>query len=153
MTLTIAIQKIRRAKMVSKIQEFLELNSSVLRQKGIAAIYLFGSRANGLYGPLSDYDYAILTTGGHFKRGDELHSELYDLLSKCSPRTLDNDVIDIVFLRDAPLELRNHVVRFGKVIFDPQSSMRLEFESMTTLLYCDFRPLLDEMDAAILEAI
>ena len=122
-----------------------------LEQLGVVALYLFGSRARGEERPTSDYDYAVLTREGGHRKGGPLYMALYDLLAEISPRTLANDVIDIVFLEDAPLELRFHVVRYGQVLYDADPAARLEFETRTTLLYCDFRPLLDEMDQAILE--
>lgn len=119
----------------------------------VQAVYLFGSRAQGKSGPFSDYDYAVLLEEkGHF-RGDELYFQLYDIFSEISKRELKNDIIDIVFLRDAGLELAFHVIRYGKVIFEKDVKARLYFETITTLKYCDYRPLLDEFDKAILEAI
>ena len=117
----------------------------------VVALYLFGSRARGEEGPNSDYDYAVLWPEGDHRKGEPLYLELYELLSEVSPRTLANDVIDIVFLRDAPLEMRFHVIRYGRVLFDADPTARLDFECRTELLYCDFRPLLDEMDQSILE--
>jgi hypothetical protein len=122
-----------------------------LKQLGVIALYLFGSRARGEERSASDYDYAVLTRERGHLRGGPLYMALYELLAAISPRTLANDVIDIVFLEDAPLELRFHVVRYGQVLYDADPAARLEFETRTTLLYCDFRPLLDEMDRAILE--
>lgn len=78
---------------------------------------------------------------------------MYDLLSKISPRKLQNDQLDIVFLNQAGLELKFHVIRYGKVIYDADTKERLRFEERTQILYCDFRPILDEIDAAILDRI
>jgi predicted nucleotidyltransferase len=118
----------------------------------VEAIYLFGSRALDSHTPLSDYDYAVLIPAGHFK-GDAAYQELYSVLGEISPRTLENDQIDIVFLRDTGLELKFHVIRHGRVIYDAIPLKRLQFENMTQLLYCDFRPLLDEFDAALLQSL
>ena len=119
----------------------------------VETVYLFGSRAQGKSGPFSDHDYAVLLKeNGHF-RGDELYFQLYDIFSEISKRELRNDVIDIVFLRDAGLELAFHVIRYGKIIFEKEVKTRLYFETITTLKYCDYRPILDEFDNAILEAI
>ena len=123
-----------------------------LKSLGVTALYLFGSRAQNRELPLSDYDYAVLMDGNHLK-GDDVYFKLYDLLSEISPRTKENDVIDIVFLRNAPLELRFHVVRYGKVLFETNQNKRLDFESQTVLLYCDYRPLLDHFDRQILNSL
>lgn len=124
-----------------------------LHSLNVQAVYLFGSRAMNVEHPLSDYDYAVLVKeAGHY-RGDFLYQELYEIFSDISPRSLSNDVIDIVFLRDAGLELCFHVVRCGVVIDDNDPKARLDFEERVTLLYCDYRPLLDEFDKTIMEAL
>jgi len=124
-----------------------------LEHLGVQALYLFGSRAMGFAHERSDYDYAVLVNEVGHKRGDDLYEKLYDLLSAISPRALENDVIDIVFLRDAGLELRFHVIRHGRILFESDLSARMNFEAMTTLLYCDYRPVLDEFDRNLLESL
>jgi len=122
-----------------------------LRALGVEAVYLFGSRAVGRETPRSDFDFAVLMAKTGHRRGDEVYDKLYDLLSPHCPRTLDNDVIDIVFLRDAPLELQMHIIRYGRVLYDAAPRSRANFEARTTLLYADYRPLLDIFDDAILQ--
>ena len=124
-----------------------------LRRLGVQALYLFGSRAMGYEHARSDYDYAVLVKEEGHKRGDALHDRLYDVLSPISPRTLENDVLDIVFLRDAGLELRFHVIRHGRVLFEGDPGAKMNFEARTTLLYCDYRPVLDEFDRNLLESL
>lgn len=125
----------------------------MLDKFGIEAIYLFGSRALGKEHPLSDYDYAILCKEPGHSKGDPFYFQLYDLLSDFSPRTLKNDVIDIVFLKDANLELQFHVIQHGRVIFDKEPNARCNFEARIVLLYCDFQPILKEQDRIILQSL
>lgn len=120
---------------------------------GVQSLYLFGSRAQGVAGPLSDYDFGVLMKEEGHKRGGKLYDAIYDILSPLCPRTLENDIIDIVFVRDAPLELRMHIIRYGKVLFDAATRERVRFEDITTMLYCDYRPLLDMFDKAILATL
>lgn len=129
------------------------LQKKTLRDLGVQAVYLFGSRAQGREGPLSDYDYAVLMPEKGHTRGDDLYFRLYETLGEISPRSLENDVIDIVFLRDIGLELRFHVIRYGTVLFDSDPKERLRFEAETMLLYCDYRPILDRFDRAILQSL
>lgn len=124
-----------------------------LKEMGVEAVYLFGSRAQAKDHPLSDYDYAALLKKKGHSKGDDIYFKLYDLFCAISPRTLQNDVIDIVFLRDAGLELRFHVIRYGKVLYDGNPKARLQFEEQTVLLYCDFKPLLEEQDRTILQSL
>lgn len=124
-----------------------------LNKHNVVAVYVFGSRAQGLAGPLSDYDFAILTKKGYEKRGDDVYQALYDVLSPHCPRTMKNDVIDIVFLNRVPLELRFHVIRYGQVLFEDDTKARLNFEDKTQREYSDFRPILDSFDHAILASL
>lgn len=124
-------------------QSFSEAQKNELAQLGVQALYLFGSRALGTATEISDYDYALLMRDAGHRRGDKVYDQLYDILSTISPRTLKNDVIDIVFLKDVGLELRFHVVRYGKILFESNLLERLRFEEITTNLYCDYRPILD----------
>jgi predicted nucleotidyltransferase len=128
-------------------------NQNKLSALGVQALYLFGSRALGVAGPLSDYDFGVLMPEEGHKRGGKLYDEIYDILSPLCPRTLENDIIDIIFVRDAPLELRFHIIRYGKVLFDAAPRDRGRFEDNTTMLYCDYRPLLDMFDKAILATL
>lgn len=120
---------------------------------GVQALYLFGSRAQGIEGPLSDYDFGVLMASEGHKRGGKVYDAIYDILSPLCPRTLENDIIDIVFVRDAPLELRFNIIRYGKVLFDENPRERGRFEDNTTMLYCDYRPILDMFDKAILASL
>ncbi|QQR80510.1 MAG: nucleotidyltransferase domain-containing protein [Deltaproteobacteria bacterium] len=130
-----------------------EEQKKTLTELGVQALYLFGSRALGTETEISDYDYAVLMKDERHRRGDDLYEHLYDILSTISPRTLKNDVIDIIYLRDVGLELKFHVIRYGKILFESNVLERLRFEERTTNLYCDYRPILDQFDKAILESL
>lgn len=124
-----------------------------LKKLGVSALYLFGSRAIGAEGPLSDYDFAVLMSRKGYRRGDVTYNAIYDLLSPLCPRTLENDIIDIVYLLDAPLELRSHVMRQGKIIFESKPLARGHFEETTMLEAADFRPLQLIIDKTILASL
>ncbi len=124
-----------------------------LRKLGVVSLYLFGSRAQGVAGPRSDFDFAVLMGSAGHQRGDATYDALYDLLSPLCPRTLQNDVLDMVFLDDAGLELKTHVLRYGKVLFDADPRARLQFEEQTMLEYADYKPILDTFDRAILQRV
>lgn len=120
---------------------------------GVKTVYLFGSRARGTAGPLSDYDFAVLTKKKGHQRGGQLYDTLYDILSPLCPRNRKNDVIDIVFLDNVSLELKFHVIRYGKIIFDSDPLGRGRFEEQVIEEYCDFRPILNMFDKTILASI
>jgi len=130
-----------------------ETKRNLEKLNDILAVYLFGSRAQGKSHAQSDYDYAVLTKSNGNQKGGDLYFSLYDILSAISPRTFQNDVVDIVFLKDVGLELCFHVIQYGKVILDRGTDERLNFEALIILRYCDYRPILVEMDRAILETL
>lgn len=129
-----------------------------LEKIGVCALYLFGSRAEGTDGPLSDYDFAVLFRDSLLvkpgRKIDFLYQSLYSLLSDISPRTTKNDVIDIVFLQNGvSLELQAHVVKNGIILFENDADFRADYESQVMIRMADFRPILDIMDQSILSRL
>lgn len=118
----------------------------------VSAVYLFGSRALEIATAFSDYDYAILTKSNTHSKGDKLYNNLYTVLSEISPRKLINDVLDIVYLEQIGLEMKFHVIRYGRLLYDANPILRLAFENKTQLLYCDFKPILEQFDQEILNS-
>ncbi len=125
-----------------------------LKDLGVASVYLFGSRAEGTSTPFSDYDFAILMN----KLVEEprasllspLYQTLYQIFSPLCPRQYPNDIIDIVFLRQLPLELQMHIIKKGKIIFDDHPSLRADEEARIMLKQADFEPLRHMMQEALL---
>lgn len=132
---------------------FSKKDQERLKASGVETVYMFGSRAQSLQRPLSDFDFAFLMNKKGHRRGGKIYDALYEIISPYCKRTLENDVIDIVFLNDAPLELRFHVVRYGRILFDGEPTSRLNFEEKTMIEYCDYRPLLNYFDKAILKSL
>jgi len=44
---------------------------------GVQSLYLFGSRAQGVEGPLSDYDFGVLMESEGHKRGGKIYDGKY----------------------------------------------------------------------------
>ncbi|TSC77536.1 MAG: DNA polymerase beta domain-containing protein [Parcubacteria group bacterium Gr01-1014_33] len=141
----------RQGKKIELTQE----EHTKLFKRGVEAVYLFGSYAEGRAHPLSDVDFAVLMEDSRAVSPKastlDLYQELFDILAPHAPRDVKD--IDIVFLQRAPLELQCNVVRLGKVIFEKDPQRRLDFETRVVLLYADFKPLLTLFDHAILERI
>lgn len=83
----------------------------------IKLAYLFGSRATGKEGHLSDYDFAIYIDGKNKNRMYEIKFDLIDRIS----RLLKTDNIDVVILNlaDKP-ELKYSIIQEGKLIFEKE---------------------------------
>ena len=113
----------------------------VLRDdKDIALAYLFGSRASGRAGPLSDVDVAVLL---HREFPPDKHSEKQiELINKLMSGLKTNE-IDVVILNRAPLSLQNNVIREGKPILG-KSGAKTAYENRVFCLYLDFKHVLDE---------
>lgn len=125
-----------------------------LAAHGVSILYLFGSQAEGVAGPTSDIDVAVVfrDSGVLAHRSSELYQKLYDILTDVFDMSNFRN-IDIVFLDRAPLELRFDVVRHGSVLYETDPDARLDFEERTAALYRDFKPMLDLSDEAILARI
>ena len=124
-----------------------------LRALGVQSLYLFGSRAQGVPGVLSDYDFGLLMEKTGHQRGNLTYDQVYEILAPYCPRTKENDVIDIVFVRDITLELQFHIIQYGVVLFDTDPLARGRFEEDVMCKYCDYRPILDRFDQAILASL
>lgn len=126
-----------------------------LRQLGVAVLYLFGSHAEGLATPASDIDVGVLFSRNVLplpKNKTELYNALYDVLTDVFDMSGFRD-IDIVFLDRAPLELLFDVITHGRVLFETDSDIRLDFEERVAMLYRDFMPLLNEFNRGVLQRI
>ena len=125
-----------------------------LDKLGVAAVYLFGSRAEGVAGKLSDFDVAVLFRDPSTARADtnELYNKLYDIFSDAFDMSGFKN-IDIVFLERAPLELQFDVVRHGKILCEISRDIRADFEHRTAMLYFDFKPLLEYFNKQVLAKV
>jgi len=92
----------------------------------VKLVYLFGSRATGKIGPLSDYDFAVYLDEKNAKKRFELKLNLISEATKA----LKTDNVDLVVLNDinAP-EMKYNVIKDGililqiepfKVIIEPR---------------------------------
>ena len=92
--------------------------------------YVFGSRARGDAGPLSDIDIAVFL--------DDSISIFHDrlCLMESLARELGAECFDLVTLNDAPVVLRFEVVRSGQVVKEDRKR-RILFESRTLSEYLD----------------
>ncbi len=122
----------------------------------MSALYLFGSRAQGVSGPTSDFDFGILLKdpATAFKSTAELYHIIYPILASVTrPETLEADVIDIVFLDSprVPLELKSFIVRKGKLLLDDNPSYHADVTSRILLQTADFAPLRHQMSTALFE--
>ena len=101
-----------------------------------ALAYLFGSRAEGNVGPLSDYDIAVLLDR------DADHEAARLQLTRQIRRQLQAEEIDLVLLNEAPVELAFNVIANGKLIYQRDLGTRVEYEATVMSRYYDLLPML-----------
>jgi predicted nucleotidyltransferase len=99
---------------------------------GIKALILFGSQSQGLANEKSDYDFFIIGP-----KTNETYDFIYDMLS---PKIKKLTNIDIVFEVDAPMELKYHVIKYGKIIYEKDENVFLDFKEKIMTIYQDFAP-------------
>ena len=104
------------------------------KSKNIELAYLFGSRARGKASILSDYDFAILAPENGFK---DYHRFLHDLST-----VMNGSRVDVVILKDAPVELRYRIIKEGILLYQKNRYIKVEFEGDTLSRYFDFLPIL-----------
>jgi predicted nucleotidyltransferase len=104
----------------------------------IKLAYIFGSRADGKAGPLSDYDFAV-----YFDLKDKIMmSDIrFELLDKIG-RELKTDKVDIVILNltESP-ELKYGIIKNGRIILELEP-YKVLFEPRVLNEYFDFRAML-----------
>ncbi|MBI5376935.1 MAG: nucleotidyltransferase domain-containing protein [Candidatus Schekmanbacteria bacterium] len=107
----------------------------------ICTAYLFGSQASGSSTELSDIDIAILlkddtTKNNIFRNEMLLEAEISLLLKK--------EKIDLLILNAAPLYLTYNVISQGKIVYESDPVVTMDFVEMVITQYLDFAPTLKE---------
>lgn len=115
-----------------------QLESVFKNYPEIKLVYLFGSRATGKSGPLSDYDFAFYLDEKDKKKMSDLKLVLMAKLG----HLLKTDKIDLVILNMAESpELKYNIIKEGKLIFE-QEPFKVLVEPKILNEYFDFHSLL-----------
>lgn len=140
--------------MDSKDFIFSDAEKQIFQNLGISAVVLFGSRAIGTAREKSDYDIGILQNDPKVLHSPEKRSAAYDILYNLLSSKIQSLVnIDIVFLDVAPGELRAHVMKHGKLIFETNPNVFADFRERVMTEYADFAPLREIFHQGILARI
>ena len=128
-------------KQIKKLETFF-LNYK--KKNSIKLAYLFGSRAAGIAGLISDYDIAVL-----YSKVPSA-AERYGLAHELSMLLMSGRV-DLVILNQAPVELGYGVIASGVLVYEENTVVRVEFEANTLSRYGDYLPILRRQRYEILE--
>jgi predicted nucleotidyltransferase len=116
---------------IASLQSQLE---AAFAAQGVRVAYLFGSQATGRARPDSDVDIAVLwgddvPRSDYFRRRLELIGAMMDLF-----RTND---VDVVVLNEATPLLAVEVLRHGRLLYNVDDRLRVEFQVRTVQVYRD----------------
>lgn len=104
----------------------------------VSALYLFGSSVKGGRTRESDIDIAVLINEKRLKR------KSYDLLKndyyRASP-TFSLHPVDIVILNTALPYLKHRILKTGRILFDRNRRLRVNFTARAIIEYLDFKPI------------
>ncbi|MBI5407067.1 MAG: nucleotidyltransferase domain-containing protein [Nitrospirae bacterium] len=119
-------------------QQVTELRSIFKGYPEVKLAYLFGSRAAGKEGPLSDYDFAVYIDEKNRVKNFNIKFSLMDKIS----RLFRNDNVDVVILNltESP-ELKYNIIAHGKLIYE-EEPFRVIVEPRILNEYFDFHSLL-----------
>lgn len=118
--------------MITTTMELNTKEKNKIRELGINALILCGSRAQNIASVNSDYDFLVIGP-----TGKKIYDALYDLLSENINKLID---IDIVFESEAPLEFKNHAIKYGVVLYEKSPSVFANFKQKLMIEYADFAP-------------
>ncbi len=110
------------------------LRDYFVRREEVLLAYLFGSHARGEEQG-SDYDFGVLLRAG--TDPDCRHVLAHELGS-----LLGTQAVDVILLREAPVELAYNIISEGVLVFERDRAERVEFEASLMAKYCDFLPVL-----------
>lgn len=103
----------------------------------IKLAYLFGSRAAGNYGPMSDYDFAFYLEEKNPVKRFEIRLNLDTAISNL----LKTNDVDIVIINDSKMPELNYEIINGKLIYEKEP-YRIIIEPQIVSKFIDFSDLL-----------
>lgn len=112
------------------------LNQKLLRELGVRLVILFGSVARGGRRPLSDTDIGVVFSDPGLRRRDPVgvYGSLFEEFKKHFPEPLD-----IVYLDEAPPNLRYQAARDGQVLYEENFGDFNDYRAAAMLRYFDFQ--------------
>jgi hypothetical protein len=116
----------------------------------VAAVYLFGSRADGRAGPRSDVDLAVVLHEA--TTADARWRKRLALIGDAAQR-LRTDAVDVVVMEDAPIVLAHRVLARGRLLGETDPHRRRAVAEDIMRRYLDEAPLRAVLDAALARRI
>lgn len=105
------------------------------READVLVAYLYGSRARGTAGPLSDVDVAVL-----LRQNSDLFQRRLDLIAALA-EVVGSDAADVVVLNEAPVALAYRVLRDGELLFSRDERARIGHRVRVVDHFLDMAPM------------
>lgn len=115
----------------------------------VIAAYLFGSQAKGKATADSDVDIALLLSPDF----DLQEYFMYRIERMVELEQFCQSPVDVVILNQAPLVLRNQVLKHGRLVYERDHRQRVAFEVRSRQAYYDFQPMLALLHRALVRQI
>ena len=125
---------------IENLQKYKGLMESLAREMPqIVLAYIFGSTANNVRGPMSDYDFAVYLDELNKKKRYDIKFQLIGALSNA----LKTNKVDVAVINDTDnINLKYAIISEGKVIFEKEPH-KIIVESRILNEYFDFRIFID----------
>ena len=130
----------RRVNAVNEEKDIKRIINFFKERDEVSALYLFGSAARDRATDESDIDIAVLIGRAGLTKKDieRFRTKYYEASPHFSLRR-----VDIVILNTAPTFLKYQVIKTGKILFDRNRNLRVQFTERTINEYLDFKPIQD----------
>ena len=125
-----------------------EDNKKALSSLGVAALYVYGSRARGVAGETWDYDVGIVFVDPADADDIKKYLAVYQVLADIFPDTLSGPKLDMALLQRANAKLQFDAINHGIIIFEHDPRKRADFEESVLKSYDDYRFLQKEYEEA-----
>lgn len=115
----------------------VKLNKKILKKNSVGLVIVFGSRVSGGTHPGSDIDIGIVFENEKIKteKPVEIYGDLYEIFSKAF-KTANPD---IVYLKEAPLNLQFKAIDEGILIYEASDKIFADYKEETMIKYFDFK--------------
>ena len=145
-------QDARQARADATIELLRQTLPAVLRERPVMLAYVYGSIAEGCPLPASDVDIALVWMPDLEQSPYErLNAEL-DIALEIEEQTGIQNT-DVRSINDAPLKVQGRVLTKGKLLYERDEDLRVEYEVYTRSRYFDFQPVLEMMRQAYFERL
>ena len=129
--------------MTRTVGEVLELHG------GILFSWIYGSYAR--QEPFQDIDIAIYLAQA--AEPYDIYKLQMQIAREVEQRVIPGIPVDVRILNGAPVEFQYEVIRDGRLAYERDRELRIEFESGVMSRYLDIRFMLDRVDRAFLAGV